>query len=247
MMSASTWPGPTVGSWSTSPTMSSAAVSGTGPRRPTHQQNNHARLVHDQEVALEGMLLGPAELPRPAGPFPTGGGWSSPPARVLSDNRLAARPVGAQSATRTCLAIRIFRIELTRVVLPTPGPPVITSTLLERAIRSASPWLTELEAHPGARPAGSPWRRRCAAKLARQTREPAIVRQLLLYPVQAGEEHAATAFQQVGHDIASLQLQRQCRCDQVVGDLQQRGGQGRQLLHRQTAIATCSFMASASA
>src|ERR1700744_4847371 len=44
---------------------------------------------------------------------------------VLSDNRFDARPVGAQSATRTCLAIRIFRIELTRVVLPTPGPPVL--------------------------------------------------------------------------------------------------------------------------
>src|SRR6202046_2106151 len=60
---------------------------------------------------------------------------------VLSDNRLAARPVGAQSATRAYLAIRLFSIELTRVVLPTPGPPVITSTLLERAIRTASRWL----------------------------------------------------------------------------------------------------------
>ena len=58
----------------------------------------------------------------------------------------------------------------------------------------------------------------------------------LFGPVQAGEEHAATTFQQVGHDIAGLQLQRQCRCDQAVGDLQQRGRQGRQLLHRQTAM-----------
>jgi hypothetical protein len=60
---------------------------------------------------------------------------------VLSDNRFAARPVGAQSATRTCLAIKIFRIELTRVVLPTPGPPVITTTLLESAVLTASRWL----------------------------------------------------------------------------------------------------------
>src|ERR1700704_4920367 len=58
---------------------------------------------------------------------------------VLSGNRLAARPVGAHSATRTCLAISTFKIELTRVVLPTPGPPVIT--LLDRAIRAASRWL----------------------------------------------------------------------------------------------------------
>ena len=60
---------------------------------------------------------------------------------VLSDNRFAARPVGAQSATRTCLAIKIFRIELTRVVLPTPGPPVMTTTLLESAVLTASRWL----------------------------------------------------------------------------------------------------------
>jgi exodeoxyribonuclease V alpha subunit len=44
---------------------------------------------------------------------------------VLSDKRFAARPVGAQSAIETALAIRIFSTELTRVVLPTPGPPVM--------------------------------------------------------------------------------------------------------------------------
>src|SRR5262245_56105697 len=61
---------------------------------------------------------------------------------VLSDSRLAARPVGAHSATWTCLAIRIFRTELINVVLPTPGPPVITSTLLERALVTALRWLS---------------------------------------------------------------------------------------------------------
>jgi hypothetical protein len=40
---------------------------GHGAQQRTHQQNiNHARLVHDQEIALEGMLLGPAEF---AGPW----------------------------------------------------------------------------------------------------------------------------------------------------------------------------------
>ena len=47
---------------------------------------------------------------------------------VLSVSRLAARPVVAHSATETDLAVTIFRIELTKVVLPTPGPPVMTST-----------------------------------------------------------------------------------------------------------------------
>ena len=51
---------------------------------------------------------------------------STPVASVM---RFAARPVGAQSSSRTPLAARILRIELTIVVLPTPGPPVITSAL----------------------------------------------------------------------------------------------------------------------
>ena len=48
---------------------------------------------------------------------------------VDSDNRLAARPVGAHSRTFTPLARMIRRMLLTTVVLPTPGPPVITVTL----------------------------------------------------------------------------------------------------------------------
>ena len=60
---------------------------------------------------------------------------------VLSVRRLAARPVGAHSSTRTPLAPSTFRTEFTSVVLPTPGPPVITSTLASTARVSASRWL----------------------------------------------------------------------------------------------------------
>ena len=42
----------------------------------------------------------------------------------------------------TFFATRILRIELTSVVLPTPGPPVITSTLEWSAVRSAWLWLS---------------------------------------------------------------------------------------------------------
>src|SRR3989442_11390298 len=59
---------------------------------------------------------------------------------VVSVRRLAARPVGAQSSTSIFLAWRIWRILVTIVVLPTPGPPVITVTLLCRAIATASRW-----------------------------------------------------------------------------------------------------------
>ncbi len=61
---------------------------------------------------------------------------------VLSARRLAARPVGAQSASLGPSAATIFRMELTSVVLPTPGPPVITRTLEPSARRTASRWLS---------------------------------------------------------------------------------------------------------
>ncbi|CAO3429353.1 hypothetical protein [Azospirillum doebereinerae] len=60
---------------------------------------------------------------------------------VASVIRLAARPVGAASRTLTDFTVRIFRIDFTRVVFPTPGPPVITMTLDANAIRTASFWL----------------------------------------------------------------------------------------------------------
>jgi hypothetical protein len=46
---------------------------------------------------------------------------------VASERRLAARPVGAHSRHRTILARRMSRLALTRVVLPTPVPPVMPS------------------------------------------------------------------------------------------------------------------------
>ena len=60
---------------------------------------------------------------------------------VASVMRLAARPVGAQSSSFTRFAARMRRIELTMVVLPTPGPPVITMTFDLSARRIASAWL----------------------------------------------------------------------------------------------------------
>ena len=47
--------------------------------------------------------------------------------------RLAARPVGAQSISRSFLAANTLTNDCTSVVLPTPGPPVITSTLFWNA------------------------------------------------------------------------------------------------------------------
>jgi Transposase, Mutator family len=57
---------------------------------------------------------------------------------VASLMRLEARPVGAHKRSLTPLADKIRRIELTKVVLPTPGPPVITRTLVINASRTAA-------------------------------------------------------------------------------------------------------------
>jgi hypothetical protein len=48
---------------------------------------------------------------------------------VASLRPLAAQPVGAHSSTRRRLARSAWRMLVTIVVLPTPGPPVITVTL----------------------------------------------------------------------------------------------------------------------
>ncbi len=57
---------------------------------------------------------------------------------VVSASRLAARPVGAHSASRTPRTRRTPRIAFISVVLPTPGPPVITRNLDRTASFSAS-------------------------------------------------------------------------------------------------------------
>jgi hypothetical protein len=115
------------------------------PERAEHSAHerdiDHRGLVDDQQIAIERLLLVASEA---AG---SGIGFEQAMDRlrlepVLSDRRLAAGPVGAQSAISTVFASRILRMELTRVVLPTPGPPVITSTLEARAMRTASRWLS---------------------------------------------------------------------------------------------------------
>jgi hypothetical protein len=60
---------------------------------------------------------------------------------VVSVSRFAARPVGAQSRHFTFFTLGIVKMELTNVVLPTPGPPVITTTRFSRTVFSASRWL----------------------------------------------------------------------------------------------------------
>ena len=142
MMSASTCPGPTDGSWSTSPTSSNAARSG---KARSTERISGTSTIEVSSMISRSHSSGASSVRRKA---PVLGSvsrsrwivFASNP--VLSERRLAARPVGAPSAIETFLAIRILRIELTSVVLPTPGPPVITRTLETSAVRSAWLWLS---------------------------------------------------------------------------------------------------------
>ena len=143
-MSASTWPGPTEGNWSTSPTISSAASSGTAASSArisiTSTIDVSSITSRLQSSGLSASRLNPLFLGSTSRRR-----WivfaSNPVASLI---RLAARPVGAHSRISTPLADRMRRIELTIVVLPTPGPPVMTETFEESAARTASAW-------PGAR------------------------------------------------------------------------------------------------
>jgi hypothetical protein len=55
--------------------------------------------------------------------------------------RFAARPVGVHSSISTSFALRICKIEFTMVVLPVPGPPVMTRTFELRASCTPCLWL----------------------------------------------------------------------------------------------------------
>src|SRR5271157_4545123 len=142
MMSANTCPGPTEGSWSISPTISSAALSGVAFMSAcinmTSTMEASSITSRSQSTGLSALRL----KPPPMGST-SRSRWivlaSTPVASVM---RLAARPVGAHSNSLTFLAPRILRIELTIVVLPTPGPPVITSAFAVSASRIAALWLS---------------------------------------------------------------------------------------------------------
>ncbi len=157
---------------------------------------------------------------------------------MLSDSRFAARPVGAASATLTPLTLRIFRIELTSVVLPTPGPPVMTRTFDRSASRTASRWLSArvmpalLSTHGMA----------LSASIAGQGREPdASVRRRAAMARSArcspARKMQGSLVDGVGDDLAVLQLQLERGLDDRGWHLQQLGGHRQQLLMRQPAVA----------
>ena len=128
---------------------------------------------------------------------------------VASVMRLAARPVGAHSRSLTSLAARMRRIALTMVVLPTPGPPVMTSTLDASASRTAGLLaFGEGKSDPFLDPGQSP----CLASIQGQGSVPFASRISrsaigLLGPMQAGQKYAGRFADTVGDDRALCQFE----------------------------------------
>ena len=133
---------------------------------------------------------------------------SNPVASVI---RLAARPVGAQSSRFTPLAARMRRMALTMVVLPTPGPPVITRTFDSRASRMAAIWLSAsdrpvLRSIHGSALSGSMDDQGSVPSTKRRSRS-AID---LFGPIQAAEEDAGRRVNRVGdhRPVGQFEFQR---------------------------------------
>ena len=208
-MSASTWPGPTRGQLVHVPDQEQRRLVRQGAQERAHQR---ARRPCWPRRRPAGRI--PADAPpfrgsrRSADRSPAAGGWSWPRARC---SRTAAwRPgrSGRRARRATRLARRILRMALTRVVLPTPGPPVMTRTLEVSARRTAALLaLRQREAgpalDPGDRLVGID--RRPGRRAGGERAEP--LGDALLGPVKPGEEHASAAPDRVRDHLAGLQLQ----------------------------------------
>ena len=157
---------------------------------------------------------------------------------VASVMRLAARPVGAHSNRLTPLAARMRRIALTIVVLPTPGPPVMTSTLDLRASRIAAAWLWASDRPVLPSIHGSAF----SGSISGQGSAPLVQAQQpvgddLLRPVQPREEDAALLADRVRDHRALDQFELQRGLHQLRRDLEQGGGERHQFVTGQTAVA----------
>ena len=143
-MSRSTLPAPTLGSWSASPT-STRRVPG---RTALSSERMSSRSTMDiSSTMTTSAFRGSSSV------LPKSGASSSSPAAyssrrwmvlaswpVASVMRLAARPVGAARETvRPAPCIRRM-MQLMTVVLPVPGPPVMTTTGDSAAMRMAARW-----------------------------------------------------------------------------------------------------------
>ncbi len=130
-MSRSTSPGPTDGSWSGSPTRRTCAPSSTAATRAAASHVSHIDTSSQTTRSCGSFSSQPYRNTNP----PPGTGrassslWTVVAGRPTSSSiRLAARPVGAHSATLRSASSAARTTSWTVRVLPVPGPPVSTDT-----------------------------------------------------------------------------------------------------------------------
>ena len=221
-----------------SPTISSAALSGTAFISACISMTSTMEVSSTTSRSQSSGLSSPRLKPPPLGST-SSSRWmvlaSKPVASVM---RLAARPVGAHSRSCVPFAARMRRIALTMVVLPTPGPPVMTSTLDISASRIAATWLSArcktdalLDPRQGlVRIDPGPGQR-----AVRQPHQP--LGDGALGPIQTGQKHAGRFADLVGDHRALGQFQIERRADQLLRHLEQLLGERDQLVGRQAAMA----------
>src|SRR6266700_2262053 len=213
IMSASTWPGPTEGNWSTSPTTSRAAVFGTALSSAcissTSTMDVSSTMSRSQSRGFSPSRRNPPVL----------GSTSSSRWMVLASKpvasfmRLAARPVGAHSKSLAPLAERMRRMALTRVVLPTPRPAGDHQHLGRQCQRHGRPLASgEYQTRPLLDPGDrlvrinpGPWQR--AGPQLQQPLGDAPLR-----PVQAGQENAGLIADRIGNHRAVSQFEVKGAC-----------------------------------
>ena len=142
-MSPNTLPAPTLGNWSLSPTIMSCEVR---PIAFNKLNINWLSTILASSTTITSCVSGFCSVLPKHIPFPFLKSKSkalcivlafSP---VLSLRRLAALPVGASNKHFLFLCLKQLKTHLMIVVLPVPGPPVITHTPLLTAFVTASIW-----------------------------------------------------------------------------------------------------------
>ena len=135
--SCRTEPGPTEGSWSVSPTNKSPQCSGRASSSCANKRMSSIDVSSIMQYSMRSGLLRLCTKALVTGSTPSARWMVLACMPVDSHNLFAARPVGAIMPSRHWLRDRMCETVLTKVVFPTPGPPVKMHILLVNIVLSA--------------------------------------------------------------------------------------------------------------
>src|SRR5256886_5702928 len=220
-----------------SPTIKRAVLSGTARKSACISMTSTIEVSSTTSRSQSSGLSSPRLKPPPLGSTSSNRWMVLASKPVASVRRLAARPVGAHSNSSVPFAARMRRIALTMVVLPTPGPPVMTKLGCQREPDRGDlafgqgntdtlfdPRQGLVRIDPG------PWQR--AICYSRQPLGDGAFR-----PMQTSKKDAGRFTNPVSDHRALLQLEVERSPDQLLRHLEQLLGQRHQLVGRQTAMA----------